>query len=72
MNTMKITLKVGGMSCMGCVGSVRSLLAAVPGVQGVEVDLAAGRVEVVYDPAQAGPDALRRAVEEGGYTATLP
>ena len=67
-----ITLNVGGMSCMGCVNSVKNLLSAVPGVQTVEVDLAAGRVQVEYDPAQAGQDALRHAVEEGGYTVSKP
>jgi len=62
-----ITLKVGGMTCMGCVNSVKRLLSLVAGVSRVEVDLAGGFAEVDYDPAVTGPDALRRAVEDGGY-----
>jgi copper chaperone len=63
----RITLKVSGMSCMGCVNSVKNLLGAVAGVGLVEVDLAQGRVEVGYDPAQATPQDLRAAIEMGGY-----
>lgn len=62
-----ITFKVGGMSCMGCVNSVKRLLSQVAGVFRVEVDLAGGTAEVDYDPALTDPDALRRAVEDGGY-----
>lgn len=62
-----ITLRVTGMSCMGCVNSVKNLLGAVSGVGRVEVDLAAGRVDVEYDPAQANPDTLKSAIQDGGY-----
>lgn len=62
-----LNLKVGGMSCSGCVNSVKRLLSALDGVQTVEVDLAQGWVTVNYDPARVAPDALRRAIEDGGY-----
>lgn len=62
-----ITLRVSGMSCMGCVNSVKNLLGAVGGVGKVDVDLAGGRVDVEYDPAQAHPDALKAAIQDGGY-----
>ena len=68
MNTPNtLTLKVGGMSCMGCVNSVKNLLAALPGVASVEVDLASGRVAVGHDPARVDAAAIRRAIEDGGY-----
>jgi copper chaperone CopZ len=69
MHMVTITLKVAGMSCMGCVASVSRLLNQVPGVSRVAVDLAGGTAEVDYDPARASPDALRRAIIEGGYQA---
>lgn len=62
-----ITLKIGGMSCMGCVNSVKRLLAALPGIGRVDVDLAKGSAEVDYDPAQVDPATLRRTLTDGGY-----
>lgn len=63
-----ITLKVGGMSCMGCVGSVKRLLEQVPGVSAAAVDLAGATATVTYDPARVEPAALRQAVVDGGYS----
>ncbi|MEW5771219.1 MAG: heavy metal-associated domain-containing protein [Pseudomonadota bacterium] len=63
----QITLNVGGMSCMGCVNSVKRLVSALPGIGGVEVDLASGRVEVTHDPQLSSVQAIRQAIEDGGY-----
>jgi copper chaperone len=65
MNTLN--LSVAGMSCMGCVNSVKRLVSALPGVSGVEVDLASGKVAVSHDPGQTGAQAIRAAIEGGGY-----
>lgn len=65
MNTL--TLNVSGMSCMGCVNSVKNLVGALPGVSEVQVDLASGRVDVTHDAAQASPEAIRAAIDGGGY-----
>lgn len=65
MNT--ITLNVSGMSCMGCVNSVKNLLGAVDGVQNVKIDLASGRVVIEYDATRGNIDAMRQAIEDGGY-----
>lgn len=65
MNTL--ILNVTGMSCMGCVNSVKNLVSALPGVAKVDIDLASGRVEVAHDPAQTDADAIRAAIEDGGY-----
>lgn len=62
-----ITLKVGGMSCMGCVNSVKRLLEPLAGVAGVEVDLAGGTARITYDASQADPAIFRRTLDEGGY-----
>lgn len=62
-----LNLQVAGMSCGGCVNSVKRLLTALDGVQAVEVDLAQGRVTVDYDAARVGAEAMRRAIEDGGY-----
>lgn len=65
MNTLN--LNVTGMSCMGCVNSVKNLVGALPGIDGIDIDLASGRVEVRHDPAQADAAAIRAAIEDGGY-----
>lgn len=62
-----VTLKVTGMSCMGCVNSVKRLLAALPGVDQVDVDLALGLVKVGYDPDRVQLQAVKDAIEAGGY-----
>ena len=67
MSMEHITLKVGGMSCMGCVASVKRLLGQVPGVAKAEVDLSSGLADIDYDDAKCGPDALRQAITDGGY-----
>lgn len=63
-------LSVTGMSCMGCVSSVKNLLSALPGVTAVNIDLTSGRVEITHDPARTDIQALRNAIEAGGYSVT--
>ncbi len=66
-----VTVKVGGMTCMGCVGSVTRVLQAVDGVAKVDVSLDKAQANVDFDPARANKDALRAAIESAGFDATL-
>ncbi|GIH65874.1 MULTISPECIES: heavy-metal-associated domain-containing protein [Microbispora] len=59
------TYTVQGMTCGHCVSSVKEEVGEIPGVTGVEVDLGSGRLDVSGDVAD---DAVRKAVEEAGYT----
>lgn len=64
--TMKKTIEIEGMMCSHCTGRVEKALAALEGVT-VHVDLASGSAAVTL----SGPvsdDALRKAVEDAGYT----
>jgi copper chaperone CopZ len=61
------TYTVSGMTCGHCVSSVTEEVSALPGVTAVAVDLGAGRVTVTGDRAD-DVDAVRRAVEEAGYS----
>jgi copper chaperone len=63
-----ITLKVGGMSCMGCVSSVKRLLEAMPGVLKVDVDLAKAEAAVDFDSKLTNLEAIKNGIVEGGYT----
>jgi len=67
----KVTLKVGGMTCMGCVSSVTRVLQSVKGVSDVNVSLEKAQAEVRYDPSIAKQDDLRAAVEGAGFDASV-
>jgi copper chaperone len=64
------TLMVSGMTCGMCVKHVTHALEAIDGVVEVKTDLEAGRAEVTYDPAAAGPPEFKEAVAEAGYEVT--
>ena len=66
-----IILFIGGMTCASCVSNVEGALKSVPGVRNVVVNLATGKASVEYDPSLASPKALKKAVEDVGYSATL-
>ena len=62
-----ISLPIEGMTCASCVRRVEKALAKVPGVEQADVNLATEHAHVVFDPAVAGLDQLRAAVERAGY-----
>jgi len=64
-NSETRTYAVSGMTCAHCVASVREEVGEVAGVTEVEVELAAGRLEVSGDGFTDA--AVRGAVEEAGY-----
>ncbi len=63
----KITLAVKGMTCMGCVKSVKNVLEPIAGVAGVDIVLDNGQVTISFDPAKAGPDQFKAAIQDAGY-----
>jgi copper chaperone len=55
------------MTCQHCVTSVREEVSEVAGIDGIDIDLASGRMTITgngYDDA-----AIRAAVAEAGYAA---
>ena len=65
--TVSTSLNIGGMTCAACVYHVERALNGVPGVARASVNLGVERATVEYAPDLAGPEDLRRAVEEAGY-----
>ena len=64
---MTTTYSISGMTCQHCVMSVREEVCEVAGVDGIDIDLASGRMTITgngYEDA-----AIRAAVEEAGYAA---
>jgi Cu+-exporting ATPase len=66
----KITLAISGMSCSSCAAGIEKKLNGVDGVVAT-VNFATEQATVDF-PDSVSPDALVAAVEETGYTATLP
>ena len=63
----EVSLSVGGMTCASCVRRVERAILKVPGVESAAVNLATEKARVSYDPADAGVENLRAAVEGAGY-----
>jgi copper chaperone len=60
-------LNVEGMSCMHCVHAVKTAVGSLSGISKVEVDLAGKKVEVGFDPAQVGIEAIKEKIVDAGY-----
>lgn len=68
------TITVSGMTCGHCTSAVTEELTALGGVGQVRIDnlVKGGDTEVAIDSTEPlDPDAVRAAVEEAGYSATL-
>ncbi len=63
----RFDFSVTGMSCASCAANIERALGKLTGVRQANVNLAAGRATVLYDPALVGPRDLARAVREAGY-----
>jgi P-type Cu+ transporter len=58
---------VTGMSCASCAANIERALKKLGGVRQANVNLAASRATVLYDPRLVGPRDLAKAVREAGY-----
>ena len=62
-----LELKIEGMHCDGCAGTIEALLAREPGVKGASVTYAAGKGQILYDPAAPDPVRIAATIERAGY-----
>jgi Cu+-exporting ATPase len=67
----RLELPIEGMTCSSCAGRVEKSLNKLEGVEAT-VNFATERATVEFDPERVEPDQLVGAVEEVGYTASLP
>ncbi|MHB9150228.1 MAG: heavy metal translocating P-type ATPase [Thermoleophilia bacterium] len=70
--TEKLTLDIGGMTCASCVRRVERALAHTPGVLDASVNFGTEAATVEFLPGAVSRSDLRRAVEEAGYTVREP
>jgi P-type Cu+ transporter len=67
-----ITLPVEGMTCAACQANVQRALKATPGVQGAAVSLMTHEASIVFDPSLTSPANLVEAINDTGYSSSLP
>ncbi len=67
--TQTLVFAVENMTCPLCPVTVRTAMEQVSGVKSVTVDFDAKTATVVFDPAQARPDAIAKASADAGYPA---
>ncbi len=67
--TAELELALGGMSCAACAGRVERALGGLDGVTSANVNFAAERARVAFDPTRIGPERLVKAVRDAGYEA---
>ena len=62
-----ISLAISGMTCAACARRVEKALLRTAGVRAANVNPAAEKAAVGYDPASAGPEDVVEPVEGAGY-----
>ena len=65
--TRRTALKIGGMHCAGCVTSIQNYVTELKGVTKCEVNLAAEKATLEFDPTVTDLVTIEKAVEEIGY-----
>jgi len=71
MSAVRLDLPIEGMTCASCATRVEKKLNKLEGVAAT-VNYATETATVQYDPQQAEPETLAKAVESAGYHAVLP
>lgn len=64
---MKTSIKITGMTCAACSARIERVLARMPGVQEANVNLAAEKANVIYDPAVVKIQDLTDKIKDLGY-----
>lgn len=63
----KVIIKVGGMTCAMCVQAIEGVLGKISGVSEVNVNLAAEKAYVTYNPQMTSVAEMHEAIEDLGY-----
>jgi len=63
----RTAIKIGGMHCAGCVNSIQKFVSNLDGVKKCEVNLAAEKAVLEFDPASVDMARIENAIQEAGY-----
>ena len=69
METSKITVKIGGMTCSACVQTVEKALSKAEGIIEANVNLTTEKALVTYDASELDYDDIARIIDNTGYSA---
>jgi Cu+-exporting ATPase len=65
--TKRMAIKIGGMHCAGCVNSIQNYVLEQKGVKKCEVNLAAEKAVLEFDPSTTNLSTIEKAIAEIGY-----
>lgn len=65
--TKRTAIKIGGMHCAGCVNSIQNYVMDLPGVKKCEVNLAAEKAVLEFDPDSIDLNKIENAIHDVGY-----
>ncbi|MEW6044822.1 MAG: heavy metal translocating P-type ATPase [Thermoproteota archaeon] len=65
--TKRTAIKIGGMHCAGCVNSIQNYVMDLPGVKKCEVNLAAEKAVLEFDPSSIDLNKIEDAIQDVGY-----
>lgn len=65
--TAKVSLKLKGMTCASCASRIEKALKMIPGVSDANVNFAAEKVTITYNPQDAGVDDFVKKIRDVGY-----
>jgi copper chaperone CopZ len=62
-----VVLNVPDISCEHCERAIREALAPVKGIQGLDVNITAKQVRVIFDESQVATEKMKEILEREGY-----
>ncbi len=65
------TINIGGMSCNHCVAAVKKALEELKGVKNVDINLPAGKADIIFYESVTDLEKIKEAVEDAGYEFSL-
>src|SRR5690348_3012945 len=68
----EVCLRIEGMTCASCVATIENILKSMDGVHDASVNLMTQSGRIKYDSNKLGPRTLIAAINDSGYTASLP
>lgn len=68
LQSKKIAIQIGGMTCQSCANRIEKVLNKKPFVQQAGVNFAAEEAQVVFDPTQAGEEQIIEIIHKTGFT----
>jgi len=66
--TKIITAKITDMTCISCAQTIEKVLSSTPGIHEANVNFAASKVTISYNPSVISIDDIKTAIDDSGYT----